>query len=192
MDMKENNTITGIILAGGKSQRMGTDKGLLELKGKPFVSHVYDAMQAIVGDNIVVVSSNADYDALGYTRIEDLIADKGPVGGLYTALKQSKTKFNLVLSVDVPLVSSELLQWLVDNHEDSYLISQLRAKDKVSPLIAIYDRSIRILLGEHLAGNQLKLRTVIDDVNHQTLNVPEKWHAQLQNINTYEEYKKIL
>ena len=183
---------TGIILAGGKSQRMGTDKGLLPLKGKPFVSHIYEALKPIVGDNIVVVSSNADYDALGYTRIEDLIADKGPVGGLYTALKQSKTKFNLVLSVDVPLVSTDLLQWLVDKHEDSFMMSQLQVQEKTSPLIGVYDRSMRILLGEHLAGNQLKLRGVIDEVNHQTLEVPEKWSAQVQNINTDEDYKKIV
>ena len=183
---------TGIILAGGKSQRMGTDKGLLPLKGKPFISHIYEAMKPIIGDNIVVVSSNVDYDALGYTRIEDLIADKGPVGGLYTALKQSKTKFNLVLSVDVPLVSTELLQWLVDKHEDSFMLTQVQVEEKASPLIGVYDRSMRILLGEHLAGNQLKLRGVINEVNHQTLTVPEKWSAQVQNINTEEDYKKIV
>jgi molybdopterin-guanine dinucleotide biosynthesis protein A len=183
--------ITGIILAGGKSQRMGTDKGLLLLRGKPFVTHIYEALKPIVGDNIMVVSSNADYDALGYNRIEDMIADKGPVGGLYTALKQSKTKFNLVLSVDVPLVSTELLQWLVTKHEDSFMVTQVQAQDKASPLIAVYDRSTRILLGEHLAGNQLKLRDVIAEVNHQTLEVPSKWSKQVQNINTEEDYKKI-
>jgi len=189
--MKDNNAITGIILAGGKSQRMGTDKGMLPLNGKPFISHIYEAMRPIFGDNIMVVSSNTDYDAFGYKRIEDLISDKGPVGGLYTALKQSKTKFNLVLSVDVPLVSTELLQWLVNNHDDSYLITQVQVNDKESPLVAVYDRALRTLLGEHLAGNQLKLRDIIAEVNVQTLTVPAKWSAQLQNINTEEDYKKI-
>lgn len=190
--MTDNNSITGIILAGGKSERMGTDKGMLLYKGKPFIQHVYESLQPIVGDNIVVVSSNTDYDALGYRRIEDLIEDKGPVGGLYTALKQSKTKLNLVLSVDVPLVSTELLQWLVENHHDSYLITQLQSNEKTSPLTAVYDRALRILLGEHLAGNQLKLRDVVDEVNHQTLEVPKKWSAQVKNINTESDYKKLL
>lgn len=182
---------TGFILAGGKSQRMGTDKGLLLLNGKPFISHVYEAMQPIFGDNIVVVSSNEAYDAFGYNRIEDLISDKGPVGGLYTALKQSKTKFNLVLSVDIPLITTELVQWLVDNHDDGYLVTQVQVGDKVSPLVAVYDRALRTLLGEHLAGNQLKLRDVIAEVTPQTLPIPEKWSEQLQNINTEEDYKKI-
>ncbi|WP_281336420.1 molybdenum cofactor guanylyltransferase [Flavobacterium eburneipallidum] len=182
---------TGFILAGGKSQRMGTDKGLLLLNGKPFISHVYEAMQPIFGDNIVVVSSNEAYDAFGYNRIEDLISDKGPVGGLYTALKQSKTKFNLVLSVDIPLITTELVQWLVDNHDDGYLVTQVQVGDKVSPLVAVYDRALRTLLGEHLAGNQLKLRDVIAEVTPQTLPIPAKWSEQLQNINTEEDYKKI-
>lgn len=182
---------TGIILAGGKSQRMGTDKGLLPLNGKPFITHIYEAMKPIFGDNIVVVSSNEAYDAFGYNRIEDLVSDKGPVGGLYTALKQSKTKFNLVLSVDIPLITTELVQWLVDNHDDGYLVTQVQVGDKVSPLVAVYDRALRTLLGEHMAGNQLKLRDVIAEVNPQTLIIPEKWMDQLQNINTEEDYKKI-
>jgi molybdenum cofactor guanylyltransferase len=183
---------TGIILAGGKSQRMGTDKGLLPLNGKPFITHIYDAMKPIFGDNIVLVSSNSDYDAFGYNRIEDLIADKGPIGGLYTALKQSKTKLNLVLSVDVPLITTELLQWLVDNHDDSFLITQVQVGEKTSPLVAVYDRALKTILGEHLAGNQLKLRGLIDDVNHQTIKVPQKWVGQVQNINTDEDYKNLL
>lgn len=182
---------TGIILAGGKSQRMGTDKGLLSLNGKPFIQHIYEAMQPIFGDNIVVVSSNTDYDTFGYNRIEDFIADKGPVGGLYTALKLSKTKFNLVVSVDVPLITTELIQWLAESHEDSFLITQVKVKDRESPLVAVYDRALRPLLGEHLAGNQLKLTDVIAEINPQTLTVPEKWVKQLQNINTEEDYKRI-
>ncbi len=184
--------ITAFVLAGGKSQRMGTDKGLLDLNGKPFISHICDALKPVVGEDIVIVSSNADYDFLGHSRIEDMISNKGPVGGLYTALKQSKTKFNLVLSVDVPLISTELLQWLVDNHEDSYMMTQVQSNDKISPLIAVYDRSMRIVLGEHIAGNQLKLCDVISDVNHQTLVVPKKWSAQIQNINTKEDYQNII
>ena len=97
--------ITAFILAGGKSQRMGTDKGLLPLAGKPFVSHICEAVKSIVGENIVIVSSNADYDFLGYKRIEDLVSDKGPVGGIYTALQYSRAKLNFILSVDAPLVA---------------------------------------------------------------------------------------
>lgn len=193
-NIKENmeNKITAIILAGGKSQRMETDKGLLTLDGKTFIKHICDALQPIVGSNILIVSSNKQYDALGFTRVEDIIENKGPVGGLYTALKASKTKVNLVLSVDVPLVSTELLQWVLKNHDETYMVTQTKSGDKTSPLIGVYDRSMRIVFGEHMAGKQLKLRKVIEDVKHQTLEIPEKWNNQIQNINTPEEYQNLI
>jgi molybdopterin-guanine dinucleotide biosynthesis protein A len=185
------NTITGYILAGGKSQRMGTDKGLLLLDGIPFVSHICEALKPIVGENIVIVSSNVDYDFLGYTRIEDLIPDKGPVGGIYTALKNSKTKLNIILSVDAPSVSSELLQWILDHHKESFLMTQVQTNGKNHPLIAVYDQSLATVFEEHLINDQLKLRMVIERVLHQTLLVPEKWNHQTQNINTKEEYQNL-
>ena len=186
------NKITAIILAGGKSQRMGKDKGLLNLNGKTFIKHICDALQPIVGSNILIVSGSKEYDALGFTRVEDIIENKGPVGGLYTALAASKTKVNLVLSVDVPLVSKELLEWILKNHDETYMVTQTKSGDKTSPLIGVYDRSMRIVFGEHMAGNQLKLRQVIEDVKHQTLEVPEKWNDQIQNINTSEEYQNLI
>jgi len=186
------NKITAILLAGGKSQRMGTDKGLLDLNGKTFIQHICDALQPIVGSNILIVSANAAYDTLGFSRVEDIVENKGPVGGLYTALAASKNKVNLVLSVDVPLVTTELLQWLIDNHDETYMVTQTKIGEKTSPLIGVYDRSMRIVFGEHMAGNQLKLRQVIEDVKHQTIEVPEKWSNQVQNINTKEEYLNLI
>jgi len=184
--------ITGVILAGGKSRRMGTDKGLLPLNGKTFIAHICEALQPIVGDNIMIVSSNADYDFLGYPRIEDLIADKGPVGGIYTALKCSKTRLNIVLSVDSPLVSTDLLLWMLENRNESYTMTQLQVQEKVSPLIGIYDRSVKVIFEEHLASNQLKLRQVVEELRYETLTVPDKWSHQIQNINTPEEYQNLV
>lgn len=186
------NKITAIVLAGGKSERMGTDKGLLDLNGKTFIEHVCDALQPIVGSNILIISSNKAYDKLGFTRVEDIIENKGPVGGLYTALTESKTKINLVLSVDVPMVSKELLEWLITNHDETYMVTQTKSGNKTSPLIGIYDRSMRVVFGEHMAAKQLKLQEVINDVKHQTIEIPEKWNDQVQNINTLQEYQNLI
>ena len=136
--------ITAFILAGGKSQRMGTDKGLLPLAGKPFVSHICEAVKSIVGENIVIVSSNADYDFLGYKRIEDLVSDKGPVGGIYTALQYSRAKLNFILSVDAPLVSAELLLWILENKNDCYQHGSL-----------IYLKGTRIIIFSDNSDNTL-------------------------------------
>lgn len=183
--------ITAFILAGGKSQRMGTDKGLLLLNGKPFVSHICEAVKPIVGENIVIVSSNTNYDFLEYTRIEDILPEKGPVGGIHTALQETGTKLNFILSVDAPLVSTVLLLWILENRDDSYEMTQVQLDDKAYPLIAIYEQSLVSVFEENLKKNQLRLQQVIKEVKYQTLLIPEKWSNQVQNINTPEEYQKI-
>ena len=184
-------TLTAYILAGGKSSRMGSDKGLLLFNNRSIVSHIYDALLPIAGENVVVVSGNEKYDFLGVERIEDLVLDKGPVGGIFTALSHTKTKLNLIVSVDVPLVSTELLQWILDNHSEDFLMTQVQTDEKSSPLIAVYDQKLLSAFKENLENDQLRLRKVIDSITHQTLEVPKQWAFQLQNINTKEDYQRI-
>lgn len=77
--------ITAIILAGGKSQRMGTDKGLLNLNGKTYIKNICEALQPIVGFNILIISSNKEFDVLGFPekkmlfRIKDQLEDYIPL-----------------------------------------------------------------------------------------------------------------
>ena len=83
--MVKKNNITGIVLAGGKSSRMGLDKGLIKMNQQTFIQAVINAMRPLVGD-IIIVSNNSDYDQFGYLRINDLIKDSGPLAGLYSGL----------------------------------------------------------------------------------------------------------
>ena len=109
--MIEKKDITGIILAGGKSTRMGTDKGFLLLNNKPFVQYSIDALQPLVSE-IIIVSDNPDYDRFGLKRINDTIKDAGPVAGICSGLEASSTAYNLILSCDIPLITSKILQKL--------------------------------------------------------------------------------
>jgi len=115
--MKNKNHITGIILAGGKSSRMGTDKGFVLYKNKSFIQHIIEALQPLV-DEIIIVSNNPDYDIFGLKRVSDLIENAGPLAGVYTGLDYSETENNLVISCDVPLINSETLTLLIDGIED--------------------------------------------------------------------------
>lgn len=171
---------------------MGTDKGLLVLNGKTFMEHICDALFPIVGDSLIIVSAEKRYDDFGFSRVEDVIDNKGPIGGIYTGLRESQSPLNLVLSVDVPLVSTELLKWLLEGHRSDYMVSQLKCGDKNSPLIGVYDRAMLELFEKHLAMNQLRLQQLIKEVKHQSLEVPQQWCKLLQNINTKEDYQKII
>ena len=107
---------TGIILAGGKSSRMGADKGLLELGGKPLITYAFQALSGLC-TTILISSSSEAYHSFGYQVIEDVFPGIGPMGGIYSALGKSKTEKNLILSCDLPFASKELMSYILQNSD---------------------------------------------------------------------------
>ena len=93
MQQIENN-ISGYILAGGKSSRMGSDKGLMLLNKKAVIQHAIEQLEKSV-KNIFIISNNIEYEKFGFKLIPDLIKDIGPAGGIYTALKHTHTNQTL-------------------------------------------------------------------------------------------------
>jgi molybdopterin-guanine dinucleotide biosynthesis protein A len=184
--------ISAYILAGGKSSRMGSDKGMLPLNESVFIELIVKTLEKSSIKNITIVSSNKDYDFLKIKRIKDIYIDKGPVGGIFTALSHSKTEQNLILSVDIPLISVEIIRWLIENIDQEKQITQVKVSDKVSPLFAVYNKNMASIFEENLVKNQLKLRWIVDEILHQTIEVPEKWCKLLQNINTKEDYQNLI
>ena len=84
--MITNNNITGIILAGGKSSRMGTDKAFLKWNNKLFIESIIDALDPLVSE-IIIVSNDEKYDSFKTKRIKDVIENAGPLAGIYSGLK---------------------------------------------------------------------------------------------------------
>lgn len=142
--MPEKENITGIILAGGKSSRMGMDKGFILYEGKPFVNHIIDALKPLVKD-ILIVSDHPQYDALGYKRIKDILPEAGPLSGLCSGLLKSESHLNLVLSCDIPLITSEILEKLLNAYKEGTNAVVCKVNNKVMPLVALYNRPILIL-----------------------------------------------
>ncbi|HBK82852.1 MAG TPA: molybdenum cofactor guanylyltransferase, partial [Flavobacterium sp.] len=110
----KNLTIS--ILCGGKSSRMQTEKGLVLYQEKRFIECVIEAVLPI-SNNIQLITNSSKYDHLAFKKFKDIVVDKGPVGGIYTALTYSKTTLNLILSCDIPLISSEILLELIEKHQ---------------------------------------------------------------------------
>ena len=105
---------TGYILAGGKSSRMGEDKGLKLFNGIPLIQNVINQLLFAV-DKVVIVSNNKDYEQFGLEVIEDALINKGPAGGIYTALQHSSTDLNFIVSCDMPYISSQAIHFMLEN-----------------------------------------------------------------------------
>lgn len=189
--MIETKNITGIILSGGKSSRMGTDKGLLSFNGTSFMQYSIDALKPLVSETIIV-SNNKEHDAFGLKRIQDVIENAGPLAGIYSGLKHSKTDNNLVLSCDIPLINTVVLQKLIDAFDDESDIIQIESQGKTMPLIALYKKQCEPLFLKLLNEGERKLQFAVNQCHVKNVILNDDASYFVQNINTPEHLNTIL
>lgn len=183
-------TLTAFILCGGKSSRMKSEKGLVLFQGKPFIEHIIQAVLPIT-KNIEFITNTKEYDYLPYKKSADIVNDKGPLGGIYTALENSETEFNLILSCDIPLISSELLTELVSKHNNEAQITVFATESRIHPLIGIYSKKIVPLIKEAIDNNELKMMDFLSKVPHQIIKIEESENLPLTNINSADELNDL-
>ena len=106
--------ITGIILAGGKSKRMGRDKAFLPYHGKDLIEYSISLMQSIC-DEVIISANDADYDKFGLRVVRDNYPHIGPIGGLEASLTYSKTRHNLVIPCDTPFLTLSVYYEILKN-----------------------------------------------------------------------------
>jgi len=108
---------------------MGTDKGFILFNNKPFVQYSLEALKPLVSE-IIIVSDYSGYDVFGCKRIPDITKDAGPVSGICSGLEASKTEYNIILSCDIPLINSRILQKLIDHIDHTSQIIQVESQGK--------------------------------------------------------------
>ncbi len=106
--------VTGAILAGGQSRRMGQDKALVRVRGKSLAHWVAEVLEPVVTEVWLVSNSPETHLGLGLPLITDLVPFQGPVGGLATALFHARTPWVLLASVDAPFLSPALAAAMVE------------------------------------------------------------------------------
>lgn len=178
------------ILCGGKSSRMQSEKGLVLFNEKPFIEHIIEAALPI-SNEIQLVTNTSDYDYLHYKKIKDIELDKGPIGGIYSALVHSNSDNNLILSCDVPLISTELLLELITKHTSDFEVSVFADENKIHPLIGIYSKKIIPILKKAIEENDLKMMHLLEKVNHQIIEVAGERSKQFKNVNSLAELKEL-
>ncbi len=187
--MKIDNNISAFILCGGKSSRMQTEKGLVIFRGKPFIQHIIDSVKPVTS-NIFFVTENADYEQFGFPLISDIYKEKGPVGGIFSALKNTATHDNLILSCDIPLITIAILNDLISSHAKTEKSITIASEvEKSHPLIGVYNISVAPFFEESILNNELKLMSLISKIGYNTLQIKDT--EALQNINDQNQLKKL-
>lgn len=188
--MITKKNITGIILAGGKSTRMGTDKGFLMLNNKPFIQYSIDALKPLVSE-IIIVANDLNYNTFNLKRIDDDIENSGPISGIYSGLKASKTEYNIVLSCDIPLIHTEILEKLIDAIDNDSEIIQIESNKKTMPLIALYKKQCGEKFLNLLQQDERRLCRAVNQCKTKTILLNPESDVFTMNVNTPEALKVI-
>lgn len=167
---------------------MGEDKGLALLKGLPMVTYVIKSLQS-VPLVVKMISSNIDYIQFGLPVYEDSIREKGPMGGLLTALEQTYVSNVLLMGCDMPFISKEVIWHLISNSKEN-MITVALTNGMVNPLLAIYPKSILQELRAFLENDQLKMQDFIIFQDHIIVKMDEIEKNEpnaFTNINSQDE-----
>ena len=148
--------VSGVILAGGKSRRMGTNKAMLGLGQNTMLELVVKGMRQ-VAEEIIIVSSDPDpYLHLGLPVVQDILGGCGPLGGLHSGLHHAKNNFSFVAGCDMPFFSAPLARHMV-SQSPGYDVVVPRQGEYLEPLFAIYGKGCLPFIEAKLNEGRFKI-----------------------------------
>jgi molybdopterin-guanine dinucleotide biosynthesis protein A len=149
---------TGIILAGGKSSRMGFDKSQILFKGNTFLNHAVNLLRNYTDE--IIISSNRKIET-DLKIFADSYKDIGPIGGLQTCLAEIKTQKAIVIPVDMPLLNTHIINKLINQADFNKEINIFKIENRYQMLVGIYDKSILQTIEKQITDKNYKLRNLL-------------------------------
>ena len=172
MATTSNIRLTGVVLAGGQSRRMGRDKAGIEFEGQPMWLRQISLLRSIGLDECVISGrSDGPYAAAEIRVIEDAHGNCGPLGGILTALEYLDTDGILALAIDMPGVPVSLLQGLRDKARETGLSVIPRSAKGYEPLVAVYLKTAIATAAKRIRSGDFRLQHFVDELIAQELAV---------------------
>jgi len=153
--------VTGAILIGGQSRRLGQDKVLLPFEGKPLAVHLQGLLESLFPRTLLVGHPRPELEAMGLTCIPDLVPDKGVLGGIYTALNAAATPYVFVVGADMPFLTTSLISEVLSHRHFADAVIP-RGPRGFEPLCAVYSASCADTMIHSLQGGMLKIMAALD------------------------------
>jgi molybdopterin-guanine dinucleotide biosynthesis protein A len=188
------NDAIGFITAGGQSSRMGADKALLDLHGRPMIEYVIAAL-APVTTSVIVIANSPGYERLGLPIIADTQPGIGPLEAIRTALSNAHTARIILAGCDLPFVTSELFMLLLSLSGHYQATAPIGPSGNVEPLCAVYSAEALVVVTDLIAQGHRKVRLLFDRVPTRFVAFQEMRHLAgsdlfFENINNPEDYAR--
>ena len=154
--------VTGILLAGGKSRRMGEDKRFLYVGERTLLERSGAALQKIFDQVYVVIAQDSPELTFDLPVIRDLIPDCGSLGGLYTGLRQATTPHIFLAACDMPFINVDVIRYMARfKNEADIVIGQW--KTRLQPTHAIYGKRCLGVMERMIEARQIRIQSLVTE-----------------------------
>ncbi len=187
-------SVTGFVLAGGKSSRMGQDKAFLQLAGRTWLAHALELTQASTG-NAWIVGSAEKFAAFGPV-VEDRYPGRGPLAGIHAALAGTRTQLNLITAVDMPFLQPDFLKYLINQaRANNAVVVVPRAGGGLQPLCAVYRKEFAEVAERSLQAGKNKIDSLFAEVHTLVIEQPELQRNgftedMFRNLNSHQDWQE--
>ena len=187
--------VTGFAVAGGRSQRMGSDKALLPWAGTTLLEHTLARLREVCAEVGILSGAQIRYASYGVPAHADLVPEAGPLGGVHAGLRNLGVSLGLFLGVDMPLVPSPLLRALVAAAGGFDAVVPV-VGGRPEPLCAVYRGTCLGPVQRRLEAGERKMTSFWPDVRVRTMAEDELAifgdpALMFRNLNTTEDYLRL-
>ncbi|MEA2022341.1 MAG: molybdenum cofactor guanylyltransferase [Candidatus Caldatribacteriota bacterium] len=156
--------LTAIILAGGKSSRVGLNKSKDQMKfaGRLLIDWVISKLTSLdnlTDEDIIIVGPKEKYPRFKRV-VQDIFPQKGPLGGIFSGLKASNSQYNLVVACDMPFLEVKLLQYMREEIDSNDIIIPRYNRGYIEPLCAIYSKKCLEVMEKNIQSGILSVRKI--------------------------------
>ena len=183
----------GIVLAGGQSSRFGADKALARVEGLTMIERTVNLLNSLDLDPVVIANGTRDYSFLKCSIERDLIPDKGPMGGLYTACCLFERLSLVVLTCDMPALTSAAIKHLIECHQKENRVTvYFRNGTRKQPFPGIYEPGLCDTIVKFIEMEQLSMQELFKTIPEMQALKFQFHEGLLLNINKRKDLSFIL
>lgn len=164
--------MTGVILAGGRSKRIGRNKAFLEINGKKIIDRIVDIFKVTFHEVILVTNTPLEYLNFDLRIVTDLIPDKGALGGIYTGLFYASSQQIFVSACDMPFPNKGFIDHVISKADDFDVVVP-HSEDGFQPLHAVYSKRCMRHMETLMKSDRLKITEFYRKVRVREINVQE-------------------
>ncbi len=180
---------TAIIMAGGKSLRMGCDKSMLPFEGRPIIEHIFKQLGPHFDQILISSNDTAGYDFLDAQVISDREQGLGPLMGIASAMRASANELNFVVACDIPDIPISLVRRMFRGAGDFDVVMPRTGQSKFEPLFAMYKKSTLAAIDDALAAGIRKIIVPLEKCKVKYIDISP---AEIKNLNTENDYHKFV